>query len=130
MRYRIANAKVSKRKNMVIVFDNVAKLTSQKTIFLRYLILENHFQFIAIVENFLPANDLMLLKAQFFPAEIFSLHYLKEEDVVLFIRLHSEKYHLNWSDDYIQNLATLAGGYPLGMMAIIRNKREGYDLHV
>ena len=56
MRYRIANAKVPRRKNTVIVFDNVAKLTPQKTIFLRHLILENNFQFIAIVENFLPKS--------------------------------------------------------------------------
>jgi replication-associated recombination protein RarA len=124
MRYRIANAKVSKRKNTVIVFDNVAKLTPQKIIFLRNLIEENHFQFIAIVENFLPANDLMLLRAQFFPAQTFALHHLKDEEVISFIRLHAEKYHLNWSEAYIHSLASLAGGYPLGIIEMLKNKKR------
>lgn len=125
MRYRIANVKVSKRKNTVIVLDNVVKLTPQKIIFLRNLIEENHFQFIAIVENFLPANDLMLMRAQFFPAEIIALQHLKNEDVVSFIRLHSWKYRLNWSEDYIHSLAALAGGYPLGINEMIKNNKRG-----
>jgi hypothetical protein len=125
MRYRIANVEAPKRKKTVIVFDNIAKLTPQKIIFLRHLILENHFQFIAIVENFLPANDLMLLKTQLFPTETFSLHYLKDEEVISFIRLHSGKYHLSWSDAYIHSLAALTGGYPLGIIEMIKNKKKG-----
>ena len=85
--------------------------------------MENHFQFIAIVENFLPANDLMLLKAQLLPVKTFSLHYLKDEDVISFIRLHSEKYYLNWPDTYIDSLAALVSGYPLGMVEMIKNKK-------
>lgn len=129
MRYRIANMESLKKKKTLIVFDNVAKLTSQKIIFLRQLILENHFQFIAIVENFLPANDLMRLKAQLLPVEMVSLPYLRDEDVVSFIRLHAEKYSLDWSDAYILSLAALAGCYPLGMVEMIKNKREGCSLH-
>ena len=122
MRYRIVNVASPKRKKTVIIFDNVAKLTPQKIIFLRHLVLEGHFQFIAIVENFLPANDLMLLKAQLIPVYTFSLHYLKDEDVISFIRLHSEKYHLNWPDAFINSLAVFASGYPLGMVEMIKNK--------
>jgi hypothetical protein len=129
MRYRIANAKVPRRKNTVIVFDNVAKLTPQKTIFLRHLILENNFQFIAIVENFLPKKDLFSLEAQLLPTTIIFLSNLNDKAVLNFLRTFSHKYHLNWSDIYIQSLAALASGYPLGMMAMIRNKREGYGLH-
>jgi len=129
MRYRIANVETPKRKKTVIVFDNIAKLTRQKIIFLRHLILENHFQFIAIVENFLPANDLMLLKAQLLPVETLSLHYLKEEDVISFIRLHSEKHYLNWPDAYIESLAALVSGYPLGMVEMIKNRNNSCSLH-
>ena len=83
-----------------------------------------YFQFIAIVENFLPANDLILLKAQLIPVYTISLHYLKDEDVISFIRLYSEKNHLDWSDAYIHSLAYLAKGYPLGMIEMIKKKRR------
>ncbi len=122
MRYRIATIGSSTINKRVIVFDNVAKLTPQKIIFLRYLIEEEHFQFIAIAENFLPANDLMLLKAQLIPVYTISLHYLKHEDVISFIRSHSDKYHLNWQDAHIHSMASFTGGYPLGMVEMIKNK--------
>jgi len=75
MRYRISNYELSERKQIVIVFDNVAKLTNQKIIFLRHLIQEKHFQFIAIVENFLSLHDLACLKALLLPADVLSLHH-------------------------------------------------------
>jgi hypothetical protein len=124
MRYRIATVMLSTKNKPIIIFDNIAKITPQKIIFLRNIIEENHFQFIAIIENFLAAKDLFLLKAQLFPAETFSLHYLKDEEVISFIRLHSEKYHLNWSNDYIHSLAALTGGYPLGIIEMIKNKKK------
>ena len=62
MRFLIANLDTSKRKQTVIVFDNIVKLTSQKIIFLRHLILEKRFQFIAIVENFLSSHDLYFMR--------------------------------------------------------------------
>ena len=61
MRYRVANAKSLKKQNTVIVFDNIAKLTNQKTIFLRHLILEQHFQFTNL-EHFLPKSISLSLK--------------------------------------------------------------------
>lgn len=124
MRYRIATVRSSLKNKPVIVFDNIAKLTPQKIIFLRNLIEENHFQFIAIVENFLPENDLMLLRTQFFPVEKIILQHLKSEEVVSFIRLHSGKYRLNWSDDYIRSLSALTGGYPLGVMEMIKTRKK------
>lgn len=120
MRHRIANIESPKGKKTVIVFDNIAKITPQKIIFLRHLILEGYFQFIAIVENFLPANDLMLLKTQLVPADSMLLNYLKDEDVISFIRLYSEKFHLNWSDAYIHGIAALTGGYPLNIIETLR----------
>lgn len=129
MRYRIACSDSPKRKKTVIVFDNIAKLTPQKIIFLRHLILERHFQFIAIVENFLPKNDLFSLEAQLLPATTIYLSNLKANAVLNFLRSYSDKYHLNWSDAYIHSLAALTGGYPLGMIEMIRNKREGCNLH-
>jgi hypothetical protein len=120
MRHRIAHIESPKGKKTVIVFDNIAKITPQKIIFLRHLILEGFFQFIAIVENFLPASHLMLLKTQLVPVDSMLLNYLKEEDVISFIRLYSEKYHLNWPDAYIHGIAALTGGYPLNIIETLR----------
>ena len=128
MRYRIANLEASKRKQTVIVFDNIAKLTNQKIIFLRHLIMEGHFQFIAIVEKFLSSNDLACLKALLLPTDVLSLNHLKPDEVVSFLRLYSDKHKLNWSNDYIHDLALIINGHPLSMIEMIRNiKGEIYD---
>ena len=128
MRYRIAMIGSSNQNKPIIVFDNVAKLTTQKIIFLRHLILESHFQFIVIAENFLPKNDLFFLEAQLLPATTICLGNLNAKTVLNFLRLYSNKYHLNWSDTYIHNLAVFANGHPLGMMEMIRNIKKGiYD---
>ena len=128
MRYRIANLGASKTKQTVIVFDNIAKLTIQKVIFLRHLILEKHFQFIAIVENFLSSPDLACLKALLLPANVLSLRHLKTDDIVSFMRLYSDKHNLNWSDNYIHDLAVIAKGHPLSIIEMIRNiKGAIYD---
>lgn len=75
MRYRIATVGSSTKNKPVIVSDNVATLTPQKIIFLRHLIEEDHFQFIAIAENFLIGKDFPLLKAELLPMETVSLHH-------------------------------------------------------
>lgn len=126
MRYRIATVRSSIKNKPVIVFDNIAKLTSQKIIFLRNLIEENRFQFIAIVEHFLPANDLMLLKVQFFPTETVTLHHFNVSEIKNLLQTYSNQYRLNWSDDYIRHMVTLANGYPLGLTEMLKKKRKGY----
>jgi hypothetical protein len=129
MLYRIANIQLPKRKKTVIVFDNVSKLTPQKIIFLRHLISEKHFQFIAIVENFLTKNDLFSMEVQLLPAITIYLSNLNTKAVINFLGKYSDKYHLNWSDAYIHNIAALTGGYPLSIIEMIRSKRESCYLH-
>jgi hypothetical protein len=123
MRYRISNFESSKGKQTVIAFDNIAKLTNQKIIFLRHLILENHFQFIAIVENSLSSHDLDCLKVILLPANVLLLRNLKTNDVVFFLRLYSNKHNLNWSDNYIHDLTVFTKGHPLSMIEMIRHKK-------
>jgi len=120
MRYRIANVQPTKRKKTVIVFDNIAKLTSQKLIFLRHLISERHFQFIAIVENFLPKNNLFELKAKLIPVATFILRRLKVNAVKNFLRSYCEQYRLDWTENRIKDLATLTDGYPLGIVETLK----------
>ena len=120
MRYRIANMKSSKRHLPVIVFDNVAKITVQKKIFLRHLIMEQHFQFIAIVEYFLPEENLFEIKAQLMPTVTLILSHLKKDDVKNLFSMYAKKHNINYSENYIYNLATLSGGYPLGIVEMIK----------
>lgn len=124
MRYRIAQSKSTKQQLPVIVFDNVAKVTVQKIILLRHLILEQNFQFIAIVENFLPQKDLFELKSQFIPSISLTLRHLKKNDVKNLLHAYAEEYHFNWTDNYINNLAALSDGYPLGLVGMLRKKRN------
>ncbi|PKN96742.1 MAG: hypothetical protein CVU43_19155 [Chloroflexi bacterium HGW-Chloroflexi-5] len=121
MRYRISTIGSSTKSKFIIVFDNVAKLTPQKIIFLRHLVEEDHFQFIAIAENFLPGEDVLLLMAQLIPMETVSLHHLSTKDISAFIRHYAEKHHINLSDSYIDKLTALASGYPLGMIDLIKS---------
>lgn len=122
MRYRIANVKISNKQNPVIVFDNIAKITSAKIIFLRHLLLEQHFQFLAIIKNFLPKKDLSELKVQLVPEETLILRYLKVNDVENLLRNFANQLHFNWTNHYIHNLAILSDGYPLGLAEMLKEK--------
>jgi len=123
IRYRIATNS-SRGYKPIIVFDNVARLTRQKNVFLRSLIEEDHFQFIAICENFLPVKELLLLKAQLLPVEVVSLNYLPPQNVRAWLRLYSEKHYFNWSEAYVDDLTALAGGYPLGITEMLQNQKK------
>lgn len=124
MRYRIANANTAKQHKPVIVLDNIAQITVQKKIFLRHLILEQHFQFIAVVEKFLPQKDLFDLKAQLMPATTLKLRHLKKQDVESLVRGYAGQNHFDWTDNEIRHLAALSDGYPLGLKEMFREKRN------
>lgn len=121
MRYCIAAIGSSTKNKPVIVFDNVAKLTWPKIAFLRYLLEEESFQFIAIVENFLPEKHTLRLKTLLFPAVHFSLGYLSDKDVLEFVHYYMETHHLRYSEAEIASLTLLAGGYPLEMTRLVKN---------
>lgn len=123
-RYRIAGMAVRKGLKIVIVLDDIARLTTAKKVFLRHLILEQHFQFIAIVEHFLPEKDLFDLKTQLFPATHVTLGYLDNADVEHILQNHSRRYRLEWDDRQVRQLAALSGGYPLGITEMLKYKRE------
>ena len=118
-RFLIANTDSKDQRKHGIVFDNIAKLTHQKLAFIRYLAWEKRFQFIAIVETFLPENDLFLLRAELMPADVINLPYLSEKEVCEFFRNISNKRGFDWSADYIKMLVETTRGYPLGMREIV-----------
>ena len=120
MRFRIAAIGSSTENKPVIVFDNIAKLTRPKIAFLRYLCEEKSFQFIAIVENFLPEKHALFLKTLLFPAAHFSLSYLSDKDVLEFVHYYMETHHLRYSEAEIAGLTLFAGGYPLEMTRLVK----------
>ncbi|MDI6742252.1 MAG: hypothetical protein QMD11_05860 [Smithella sp.] len=126
LRHRIANCVCSPDRH-IIVFDNIVKLTHQKIILLRHLIMGNRFQFIAIAENFISTDDLSQLRALLLPAEVLSLNYLKHDETISFLRLYSNQYNLKWSDDYMHGLALVLKGYPLSMIEMTRKFKGETD---
>lgn len=127
LRHRLATCLCAPDKH-IIVLDNIVKLTPQKIILLRHLVMENRFRVIAIVENFISPDDLSLLRAILLPTEVISLKYLKHEETISFLRLHANKYNLNWPDDYIHKLALVLRGYPLSMIEMTKKlKGKTYD---
>ncbi len=113
-RYRIANRyPESERGRLVLVLDNIGKLTHQKLNFVRFLTVEGNVQIIAIAESFLPEKELFLLRAALTPVEFMTLHRLDLESVCEIFRSFSRKRTPSWSEEYIRTLAQLCRGYPL-----------------
>jgi len=127
MRYRIANVTLKKGVKVVIVLDNVAKMTAAKKLFLRYLVLEQRFQFIAIVEHFLTQKELLELRVQLMPSTTINLRYLECIDVENFLLTFSNQNSLAWTEDHIRNLASLTFGYPLGIVEMLKKKKGLYN---
>lgn len=121
MRYRIANMKSSKDTSPLLFLTTLQKLPFKK-IFLRHLIMEQHFQFIAIVEYFLPEENLFEIKAQLMPTVTLILSHLKKMMLKIYL-VCMQKHNINYSENYIYNLATLSGGYPLGIVEMIKKYR-------
>jgi len=117
-RFRIVALKLKDKRKHVLVFDNLAKLTSPKSDLLRYLTWEKRFQFIAIVESFLPRNDLFLLRVRLDPAVVINLERLCTGSGIRFFRSLSEEYGLHWTEGRIKSLSEVTGGYPLRMKEI------------
>ena len=123
-RSRIVTLDLEDKRKHVLVFDNLAKLTPPKNDFLRYLTWEKRFQLIAIVESFLPPNDLFQLRVRLDPAVVINLERLCPDGEIRFFRSLSEEHGFHWTESHIRNLAELTGGYPLRMKEIAAREIE------
>lgn len=115
-------------KTPIIVLDNIAKLTRPKLQLLRRLHASNSLLFIAIVERFVPEDDVMGLRVVLDPAVVVAVDYLDAESSVHFLEEAATRYHLGWSDADIEMLARAMHGYPLELALLIA--REKKKLHV
>jgi len=123
-RFRIVTLALEDHREHVLVLDNVSKLSAQKLDLIRYLTWEHRFQFVSIVESFLPQGDLFRLRVWMNPSSLIKLHYLSASDVVRFFQQLSKEHQLGWSEGQIRNLAEVTGGYPLRMQEIALRKLE------
>lgn len=124
-RFRITTLALDDNRKHILVLDNVSKLSAQKLDLIRYLTWEKRFQFISVVESFLPSNDLFRLRVWMNPSIQIILHYLSASDVVQFYRQLSREHRLGWTEGQIKNLAEVTGGYPLRMKEIALRELAG-----
>jgi len=123
-RFRIATLALDDNRKHVVVLDNVSKLSVQKLDLIRYLTWEKRFQFVSIVESFLPSSGLFQLRVWMNPSILITLHYLSTSNVVQFFQQLSKEYHLGWTEGHIKNLGEVSGGYPLRMQEIALRELE------
>ena len=114
-RFQIANLDLEDERQHVLVLDNIGELSRSRQAFVRYLSWDSSFRFVAIVEAFVPKEDLFALRALLKPALTLSLGYLPASSCRAFFRHFSQKYHFNWAEERIASLVKTTGGYPLGM---------------
>jgi hypothetical protein len=128
-RFRIAALALGDPRKHVLVLDNVSKLSAKKLDLIRYLTWEQRFQFVSIVESFLPQDDLFRLRVWMNPSILIKLHYLSTCDVVQFYRQLSREHRLGWTEGRIKNLAEVTGGYPLRMKEIALRELTREELY-
>jgi replication-associated recombination protein RarA len=115
MRFRIAHRALPDGRTHVIVLDNIGRITRQKMAFVRYIIWDKKFRFIAIVESNASEGDLILLRAALMPAEVMTLSYLSAESAGELLRHFAENHHFEWTETHIHHLVEVYKGYPLGL---------------
>jgi len=122
--FLVANLNPEDKRQTVIAFDNIAKLSHQKLAFIRMLAWKKKFRFAAIVENFLPEKDLDLLRRELIPAQMITLQHLNRSHSVKLIHYLVEKYHFSWNDKQIKQMALTIKGYPLGIRECLNKELE------
>jgi len=119
MRFRIANSTVNDTRKPVIVLDNIEKLPPRRLDFIRYIAAEEHFQFVAITESFLPQADFMKLRTVLMPSITINLGRLGHASTMEFFRHFAPR--CGWTESRIKSLSEITNGYPLMMVdAVVR----------
>lgn len=112
------------KRSPVLVLDNIAKVTVQRLRLIRFLALESRFQFVAIIESFLPEKDRFLLRALLVTEEVIILPNLSIKSTKELLRYLAESHTLDWTEQHLDMLVSLNRGYPLGVHEIIQQELE------
>ncbi len=119
-RSKLVRFESSDTRQVVVVMDNIARLTPQKLNLIRYLKLQSRFQFIAITELFLDTRQLDKLRGQLLPAVMVRLSYLPRADAVELVGHCCRSCGIDASPEEIAFLAASMHGYPLGIQTHFR----------
>lgn len=109
---------------VVLVLDDIAKVTRPKLELIRTLRTSPDLAFIGIVERFVPDGDLMHLRVALAPAIVISLDSLGRSDSIEYFSNHAAAYGLPWSEGDIEMLARTMHGYPLEMAGAVKRARR------
>jgi energy-coupling factor transporter ATP-binding protein EcfA2 len=123
VRGRLGRFDSSDARHTILVMDNIAKLTPQKYNLIRYLKMQNRFQFIAITEPFLKLHELDKLRGQLLPAQFIRLSYLNRNDSVELVACLCRACGTEANREAIAFLAASTHGYPLGIHNTFQSKR-------
>jgi len=99
----------------VLVLDDIGSLTRQRIGFFHELRMTCAFPIIAIVERFLPSDDLARLRTALYPAPLLTLCPLTMSVAETFFVAWARRRHLAWTAGHVRGLALASHGYPLGM---------------
>ena len=115
LRSKLTNLNIVGSRQLVLVMDNIAKISAQKINLVRNLNLHKQFRFIAITEQFLKNNELDRLRGCLLPSVYMRLSYLtRNESIELAQRLYQLNARKPAQRD-IELLVTSTHGYPLGI---------------
>jgi len=114
-RHSIESRPIRDRRAVVIVLDDIAKVTHQKMKFLCWLNSIHKFQIVAVAERFLPGEDLIQIRGGLSPAPMITLGNLSLATAQRFFEAWAQQHELEWGHDHIHGLALATRGYPLGM---------------
>jgi hypothetical protein len=127
-RFRITDAAFRDPRPVVLVLDNIAKLSVPKMEFIRRLANSGRFRFLAIVESFLKQNELFLLRSRLSPAWPIQITHLSRKEVGNFFRLISVRYGWPLTENKMEMMAQSCGGYPLRMKEMAQEKMGNPEL--
>lgn len=122
-RHRIATMKSKDARPMVLVLDNIGKLTPQRLGLVRYLSGEKRLLFIAVTESFLREDDFFLLRAELLPEHVIKLGRISHRDSIAYFHAASERNDFQWESERIRMMAETAGGYPLSMREMVTREK-------
>lgn len=111
-------------RRVVIVLDDVAKLTRPKLDLLRLLREPQRLAFVAILECFVTSEDVMRMRIALDPAIVIQLEALDAAVSARFFSEAAEEFDLPWSKADVELLARTVHGYPLEMVRTVHAARR------
>jgi len=122
LKHKLANFNATGFRKLVLVMDNIAKLTSQKLMLIRHLSMQKQFRFIAITEQFLEKSELDRLRGRLLPVISIKLSYLTKNESIELARRFYQLCKMDISRIDMDSFVTPFHGYPLAIQQHFQSK--------